>query len=181
MTEGEIVSAVIGAAALTFAVLAWLAARKSNHLATERSDVRWEVRRADRGSFTVANVGKDSAYEVTVEAWDRHDIATETSKRIDSMDSVGFVLPTRQRRGPDPTDVPKPIAPEPPRAASVELLPEGLKQRVTAERTFVRQVWEAGQESYQRMVREAEEEQVQVRVLWRSKGGRWSEWTDFTG
>ncbi len=177
MTEGEIVSAVIGAAALTFAVLAWLAARKSNHLAMERSDVRWEVRRADRGSFTVANVGKDPAYEMTVEAWDRHDIATETAERIDSMDSVGFVLPTRQRRGPDPTDVPTPISPEPPREAPSGLLPNGF----AAERTLMRKVSEAGQESYERMVRQTEQQQVQVRVLWRSRGGRWSEWTDFTG
>lgn len=170
----EIGGLALGGVTLIFAVLAWHAALRSNRLATERAHVRWEVYPDGPGTFEVVNVGTDSAYKVSAEMWDAHDHVTEQATLVEPTHGLRFTMPTRARIGPDPTGVPEQVAPEPPVPAA---LPAPLRDTFELRR----RMWEQTALQRAEMVREAERNQVAVRVDWRTKRGRWATWEGTTG
>ncbi|KIU15021.1 hypothetical protein [Mycolicibacterium llatzerense] len=159
-------------AAIVIGVRAERIAKKNTILATERSIVKWQVERKTPdtpGVFRVMNVGRDVAYEVTVEAWDSHDYATETVGSLlpytlnGTVEYAEITLAHRSSIGPDmdaaregvpiPIAVPRPFAGAP---------------------SFIGDLIAASDSSYEDMVNTNVRMQVQVEVSWRSKGGRWS-------
>lgn len=152
-------------------------AEAANQLATERSVVEWRVQRSnadDAGRFRVVNVGHDTAYEVTVEAWDSHELVTESvsslspAKPGSTVEYVEVTLKRRSESGPDVEDAEKRFLPIPePKEIPGFPPPSPVAQSVY--------------EHHLELIAEQIRRQVQVKVTWRSKLGRWSNERMWTG
>jgi hypothetical protein len=188
MDTAMLISTIIAAvlAGLTLIATIWLGRRNekvakdgareaelSNQIATERSIVEWNVHRADdenAGVFRIINVGQDTAYEVTVEAWDSREIARASVGAVDPTGPGGTVfylevkLEHRATHGPDFD-------------AALNELPE----RVPRPRMPGDSVSDWSERAYAARVSEVVHKQVQIGITWRSRLGRWSHATMQTG
>jgi len=147
--------------------------KAGNELARERSIVNWQAGRQDNaiaGWLYVANIGEDTAHDVTVLAWDGHDRVTVKADKVPPCLSdrkngyIEFTLAHRVENGPDPTraEENKPIMP-----------PEESR----AFQEFRERFWRP----YEDSIAAEERRQVAVRIAWRSEHGRWSSKTLHTG
>lgn len=171
---------ILAVSGLTLAVAAvgsWFA-YTSDRRNSERSDVQWQVERVSEGVFRAVNVGSDPAYEVTMEAWDKFDLVSENGNMIERFNDLTITLPTRKKAGPEPTGVPKPLTLSLPEE-SVGDVPDFLRPPPT--HPLIAQLRDNTREQYEDMIRDAVKKQVTVKVVWRSKRGRWSEWKGYTG
>jgi hypothetical protein len=150
-------------------------ARNANALASERSVVDWQVDRMaqdNAGWFYAANTGQDTAYEVTVFAWDADDRVrvqadsirpniAEADPEAEGGHYIDFRLPERERNGPKLEAGPPPRVPTPgpPLGAMGDYFAEVERHQ---------------DEMIVGLVSERERNQVWVRITWRSEMGRWS-------
>jgi hypothetical protein len=157
---------IVGAAA------AWYGF-KVDRRSKERSDVSWETHSVEPGLFAVANSGLDTAYDVSVTAWDRHDVAHGSAKKVrparhgdEEFDIIEVRLKHRSEHGPDETDAPKPL---------MDTL--GL----AAADPIQKAMRDLSQQNYAQMVRQAESRQVYIKIVWRSRLGQWSDYETHDG
>jgi hypothetical protein len=149
----------------------------ANALANERSVVKWQAGRQDKsnaGWLYVANIGEDTAYEVSLIAWDGHERVSVKADTVpprllnehaesDPPGYIDFRLSLREENGPTATQ-----------AASMRLVmpPEG---------SAYREEFEAQQRELEEIMDRQQRQQVVVRITWRSELGRWSTETLQTG
>jgi hypothetical protein len=127
--------------------------------ARERADIEWQVECTSQGSFRVTNVGADAAHNVTVEMWSLSEIERIRAKKLDALDYLELKLPDRVAGGPDPVEgLPEPY----PRPAGVPVPQFTL-------------------DNLERLRREAEGEQVSVKIVWRTRWGTWRTHVTRTG
>lgn len=125
----------------------------------ERADVEWQVESTTQGTFRVTNLGADAARNVTVEMWSRTELERTHAKQLDAQGHLDLELPGRAARGPDPVEgLPEPY----PRPAGVPVPQFTL-------------------DNLERLRRDAEGEQVSVKVVWRSRWGTWKTYVTRTG
>jgi hypothetical protein len=150
-------------------------AELSNQIATERSIVEWHVYRASEenaGIFRIINVGQDTAYDVTVEAWDSRNLARASAAALDPTQSGGTVvflevkLEHRATHGPDLD-------------AARNALPERIPR--PQDLPFENPIRDWGDRAYADQLSQVVHQQVQIEITWRSKLGRWSHATMHTG
>jgi hypothetical protein len=150
--------------------------KAANQLATERSVVEWQIHRSDEdnaGRFRAYNVGYDTAYEVTVEAWDSHDRVTESVSAVwptkpgGTAAYIDFSLEYRSQHGPDIEEAENFFLPRP-KSNRPDFLPQNP-------------LMESLNRQHQEMIQEHIRKQVMVEITWRSKLKRWSTVTMRTG
>jgi hypothetical protein len=149
-------------------------AKAANELATERSVVEWQIHRSsddNAGRFRAYNVGHDTAYEVTVEAWDSHDRVTEFVSAVPPTKPGGtaayieFALEHRSENGPDVE------------AAESIFLPIPEPSNFPRRDPVIESIWQ----QHQQRIADVIAKQVHVEITWRSKMERWSTATTWTG
>lgn len=171
---------ILAVAVLTLGVAAvgsWYAFA-SDRRNSERSDVQWQVSRKSQGVFRVLNVGNDPAYEVRAEAWDKYDLESKTADKLERFEDLTITLPTRAEIGPDETDVPTPLTLSLPEEPPTDM-PDFLRPPPT--HPIIEQMRDNARQQHEELVRSTQQTQVSVKVVWRSKRGRWSDWTSRTG
>ncbi|MGV0906265.1 hypothetical protein [Mycobacterium novum] len=166
-------------AAVFFGRRAVREAQEANALAGERSVVEWHVARLhddNPGWFYAANAGQDTAYEVTLVAWDgieRLNVEADAVMPYDNTDPsnsdyVEFRLAQREKKGPKPGLAPLPRVPTP------DAAPGPLRDHLVETRRMQDEI--VAEEAARRQRR-----QVWVRITWRSALGKWSTQTLQTG
>lgn len=136
-------------------------ASNANALASERSVVDWQVSRQkddNAGLFYAANVGQDSAYEVTLVAWDERERTVVKADELapflpddchdgEPAGAIEFRLAQREQLGPIPVQGPiLTPRPEPPPGSAGEFIREaerGTQAMISGEmdRRQREQVW----------------------------------------
>lgn len=176
---GWVIGAIGALLAVPVLVLTWRAERR----ATERSIVEWYGEETAPGRVVVTHQGADPAYEVRVEAWDRHSVVTIENDVVRVGDELTLELPHRLANGPDPIALPERFAPrvsdEPPKGidlGGIQLPPAVLQMNASARSEWERmkRMQDALDAQDAAARRRAEARQVNVRVSWRSKRGTWS-------
>lgn len=127
--------------------------------ARERADVEWQVECTSQGNFRVTNVGADTARKVIVEMWSHSEIERTRAKKLAAQDHLDLELPGRVAHGPDPVEgLPEPY----PRPGGVPVPQFTL-------------------DNLERLRRDAEGEQVSVKIVWRTRWGTWKTYVTRTG
>lgn len=165
-------------------------AQKTGLLMTERSDVQWEVRThpGHPGKFAVANRGKDTAHDVEIDVWTETERApTAWIKKLQPEKFIGIILEEREKSGPSPVDLPPSVIPDPgetppsEKADTYDGLLDNLYSSMDTEWQHAKDLYEQSQAIREKLRRDAESEQVMVRIIWRSKRGVWAEHETRTG
>lgn len=174
---------LVGAATLVVTVPVLVLTRRQERRSTERSIIEWYASEAEPGVIQVRNAGLDTAHEVTLEVWDRHDLAMGSSETMQRDGVLAVRLPHRMAHGPDPVNVPTPISPrvpdEPPKGPDLpdHFMPAGLRQTFEASHAkweMLKKMQDGQDETVARLKQEAEQGQVTIRVTWRSALGTWA-------
>ncbi|MFB4300646.1 hypothetical protein [Actinomadura sp. NTSP31] len=184
MNSADAVTLAASCAAAAFAAptlwLTWLAHRR----ARERSDVRWQVVRAEEGVFDAINIGQDPAFEVHVEMWTVTEVESADAAQLNQGDRVTVLLPRRAAGEYAPIDLPHSmfdeVSDEPPEFPDIVRGSSAMKG-ILANWERAKAAKDRASEMHAALERDAREEQVQVRITWRSKLGVWSEHTERTG
>ncbi|MCW1805276.1 hypothetical protein [Brachybacterium squillarum] len=178
-----IAGVLVGAATLGVTIPVLVLTRRQEKREAERSVVEWYASEVRDGLIRVTNQGLDPAHEVTVEAWDSHDVADETAEVLDRGDFIELVLTHRQWHGPDETDVPKsvmPRVPDSPPSATATLNPKWSSsvERMLSEQDdrwkLMKDLQDGRDASEAAMRRQAEAAQISLRVSWRTALGTWN-------
>ncbi len=145
---------VVGTAGLAVSLTVLGYAIRIDRRARERSHVDWQVDRTGPGEFTLTNIGSDTAYEVSVEAWTEHELVKASATKVERGGTITVTLPHRAANGPAAVELMTDVMPTPPPNDAF-----GMALRRQSEDIRRAQI----------------ESQVSVEVVWRSRRGVWAD------
>jgi hypothetical protein len=152
---------LIGIATLVAALGALAFAWRGDRRDRDRADVVWQIDLVEEGVFRLMNIGADTAFDVTTQMWTEHEVAEVSARRLAHTESVEVALP-RRAAGERPEDQPTFLG---------DLAPSRPGDPF----------WESMQKKREKWRANAKEQEVSVKVTWRSKNGRPDRWMGFTG
>lgn len=140
--------------------------------------VEWCADEPGTGGVRLKNQGLDTAFEVTVTVWDAHESVTLNWPAVSKGEHVVVELPYRTAHGPDPVAV----SPRAPRDEPPTVFPasgEGRTKHREVNQRHLTEAWEvrrATADHHDLLVRKQADrlrlQQVNVRVMWRSRQGQ---------
>jgi hypothetical protein len=177
-----IIAGVISLATLAVTIPSLVMTRRQEKRATERSIVEWHADEPTYGTVRLTQQGMDTAHDVTVQVWDKHDIAETHLDEVPPDSSGVLELEHRTKNGPDSVSMPTRIMPRLGNAPSSSNIPDVLKgspfaqniEKAKQEYATLKAIQDLLDNRDAEFRDEREREQVRIRVSWRSTRGTWA-------